>query len=188
MRTGAVSLAKAAAAKGGSYSALLAAGISGADAEQIALDVCRSGVDELERIAPASHDAALHRQAIERLLRAWCARNRRSGYCQGMNFIASVLLAVMGHAALDSRESRKHGSQAPRQKITVSLHARRRAEAAEPQSPTGASAEEGCSDGGAPAQSRSRAMCWIGYCLGLAPWAGNMGWVEYCWGLEAWAG
>lgn len=98
-RTGAMSLAKAAAASGETYSALLARGISAADEEQIRLDVCRSGVDELERIAVAPHDKGVHREAIARLLQAWCARHRSSGYCQGMNFIASVLMAVMGHGA-----------------------------------------------------------------------------------------
>ena len=98
-RTGALVLARAAAAAGDTYATLLSRTIAEADSEQIALDVGRSGVDDLERIAPAPHDEMVHRQAIERLLRAWCARHRSSGYCQGMNFMASVLVAVMGHGA-----------------------------------------------------------------------------------------
>lgn len=74
-----MTLAKAAAGSGETYSTLLARGISSVDEEQIRLDVCRSGVDQLERIAAAPHDAGVHREAIARLLQAWCARHRSSG-------------------------------------------------------------------------------------------------------------
>lgn len=94
-----MTLAKEAIATGETYDELLARPISDDDSEQIQLDVCRSGVDDLERIAPSPHDQTAHRAAIDRMLRAWCARHQSSGYCQGMNFIASVLLAVMGHGA-----------------------------------------------------------------------------------------
>ena len=98
VRTGGLELAKAASAAGESYRVLLSRPISADDREQISLDICRSGVEDLDLILPAAQMGE-HSRAIKRLLCAWCARRGSSGYCQGMNFIASVLLAVTGHAA-----------------------------------------------------------------------------------------
>ena len=66
------------------------------DAEQIAMDVERSGVDGLELVVTADFNEAAHIRSLRRLLTAMCCR-QTGLYCQGMNFCASVLLAVMEH-------------------------------------------------------------------------------------------
>lgn len=68
------------------------------DAEQIAMDVERSGVDGLELVVTADFDEAAHLRSLRRLFTALCCR-QAGLYCQGMNFVASVLLAVMEHQA-----------------------------------------------------------------------------------------
>lgn len=76
------------------YAQLAASEIATSDREQIELDLNRSTVDGLASIS--AYDAATAQSALGRLLHAWCAR-RPAGYCQGMNFVAAVLLAVMSH-------------------------------------------------------------------------------------------
>ena len=79
-----------------SYHALLSRRISEDDAEQIRLDTCRSGVEDLELITAPTFVPERHLESLRRLLTAWCSRSS-VGYCQGMHFCASVLLAVMQH-------------------------------------------------------------------------------------------
>ena len=67
------------------------------DAEQIAGDLDRSGVDKLFDLTPPDFTEHEHLGAISRVLRAFCVRTP-NGYCQGMNFIVSVLLVVLSHA------------------------------------------------------------------------------------------
>lgn len=76
------------------YEKLLAAEISEEDAEQISIDVERSTVDGLEELYPPSLDDEALAASLSRLLTAWCSRHP-NGYCQGMNFVAMVLLVVM---------------------------------------------------------------------------------------------
>lgn len=73
---------------------LVAGAISEEDEEQLLLDVERSAVDGLDELYLAPMDEASVRLALHRLLRAWCFRHP-GGYCQGMNFVAMVLLVVM---------------------------------------------------------------------------------------------
>lgn len=94
-RTGARSI-EAAAGGPGAYSALLLGPVSVEDEEQIKMDVERSTVDDLETLYVGSLDEATLRDALSRLLSAWCCR-QPGGYCQGMNFVAMVLLVVMRH-------------------------------------------------------------------------------------------
>eukprot|EP00965_Chrysotila_dentata_P201216 6180458-Pleurochrysis_carterae.AAC.2 len=107
-----------AAPPGSSYISLLSCPISEDNAEQIRLDVERSGVDDLLIVVADDYNEAGHRAAlrydaklpeencsvrfhVRRLLHAWCARHA-TGYCQGMNFAAVVLLAVMQHRAVNT--------------------------------------------------------------------------------------
>ena len=92
-RSGGVALQRAAGAAG-SYAALLACELGEEDADQIAADVGRSAVDDIGVVLGDLVFEAALREALGRVLRAWCAR-RAGGYCQGMNFAASVVLAVM---------------------------------------------------------------------------------------------
>ena len=92
-RSGGVALQRAAGAAG-SYAALLACELGEEDSDQIAADVGRSAVDDIGVVLGDLVFEAALREALGRVLRAWCAR-RAGGYCQGMNFAASVVLAVM---------------------------------------------------------------------------------------------
>lgn len=91
------------------YEALLTGAVSAEDEEQLQLDVERSAVDGLEElyVSPLVDDASM-RDALGRLLRAWCCRHP-AGYCQGMNFVAAVLLVVMHHR--DATETVSGGSE-----------------------------------------------------------------------------
>ena len=84
-----------------SYEELVASSaISEEDAEQIDMDVERSGVDDLHLITPDGFDEVAHLAALRRVLRALCVRTP-GVYCQGINFVAAVLLAVMEHGSED---------------------------------------------------------------------------------------
>ena len=80
------------------YESLLTDPITEEDEEQLNLDVERSTVDGLEELYPSGWDEASLSEALHRLLRAWCCRHP-GGYCQGLNFVAKVLLVVMLHGA-----------------------------------------------------------------------------------------
>ena len=95
-RSGARALQQASGAM--AYENLIASMPSAEDEEQLQLDVERSTVDGLEELYVAQMDEESLRAALLRLLRAWCCRHP-AGYCQGMNFVAMVLLVVMHHAA-----------------------------------------------------------------------------------------
>ena len=91
------------------YEALLAGALSVEDEEQLQLDVERSAVDGLEELYTSSIvDDDSMRDALGRLLRAWCCRHP-AGYCQGMNFIAAVLLVVMHHRDMREGEAASGG-------------------------------------------------------------------------------
>ena len=67
-------------------------GIDEETSEQIRKDMNRSRVSCVDGMIS---DPARHIAAMERMLRAWCVWRPDLGYTQGMNFIASVLLAVL---------------------------------------------------------------------------------------------
>ena len=74
------------------YAALSSQPPSEADAEIIGKDVHRAGRQEL---GIANEDARPHREALRRVLHAWCALRPEIGYCQAMNQIAAALLVVV---------------------------------------------------------------------------------------------
>jgi len=93
-RTGGRALQRA--AQRGAYEGLLAQEMCEADSEQVHLDMDRSAVEGLEHIYPPSLTEAHLQGAIGRVLHAWCVR-RPTGYCQGLNFVAGVLIVVLMH-------------------------------------------------------------------------------------------
>ena len=99
-RTGARSLQRAAGQD--AYEKLLEGEIDAEDEEQLHLDVERSSVDGLEELYMPEHgiDEASLRAALMRLLHAWSVRHGAGAYCQGQNFVAMLLLAVMFHGAV----------------------------------------------------------------------------------------
>ena len=95
-----------------SYEELVASSaISEEDAEQIDMDVERSGVDDLHLITPDGFDEAAHLASLRRVLRALCVRTP-GVYCQGINFVAAVLLVVMEHGS-DDRGNGKDSDPQP---------------------------------------------------------------------------
>ena len=65
------------------------------DREMIDKDVHRAG---REALGVADEDAKSHREALRRVLHAWCVLRPEVGYCQAMNAVAAALLVVCDHA------------------------------------------------------------------------------------------
>ena len=92
-----------------SYEELVASSaISEEDAEQIDMDVERSGVDDLHLITADCYQEAAHLASLRRVLRALCVRTP-GVYCQGVNFVAAVLLVVMEHGSDDGGNGEGNG-------------------------------------------------------------------------------